>query len=377
MWSERAGQTLMKIAIDVHSVGSQAGGNETYFRQLLTELTQDPSDNQYTLFCTRPAELEETARDPRFRLARIPQNPLLRLCFSLPRLLSIGRPDVFHCQYVMPLWGKTKTVVTIHDLAYEHFPESFHRLERAYLKSLVPRTARRADHILTVSNYSAADIAGRYGIPREKITVAYLAASQHFRPRDKQGAREHLARHHGIDSPFILYVGRIQPRKNLLRLAEAYAQVRRRGVEAKLLIVGKNDFQAERLSARIAELGLRESVIFPGFISFEDLPMFYNAAEVFVFPSLFEGFGLPVLESMASGVPTITSFGSSLEEVAGDAALLVDPFDTNSLASALVRVLEDTALQGQLVSRGLRRSAQFKPGDLGAKALAIYRSLQG
>jgi glycosyltransferase involved in cell wall biosynthesis len=366
----------MRIAIDVHSVGNQAGGNETYFRQLLSGLTQDQSHNQYTLFGTCRAPLEETRDDPRFHLVLIPRNPVLRLCVSLPRLLHKGKPDVFHCQYIQPPWGKTKTVVSIHDIAYEHLPESFRSLEVMRMKRLVKGTARRADHILTLSNFSADDIATRYGIAREKITVAYLAASDRFRPRDKQQAREYLGRRYGIDFPCILYVGRMQARKNLIRLVEAYAQVRKRGVTAGLLIVGKEDFQSERLSARIAELRLKGAVVFTGFVSFEDLPLFYNAAEVFVFPSLFEGFGLPVMESMASGVPTITSRGSSLEEVAGDGALLVDPLDTGSIARALERVLGDTTLQTQLISRGIRRSAEFRLGDLSDKALAVYRSLQ-
>jgi glycosyltransferase involved in cell wall biosynthesis len=366
----------MRIAIDVHSVGNQAGGNETYFRQLVAGLTQDQSDNQYTLFGTCPAVLEETQGDPRFRLVLIPHNPVLRLCVSLPLLVHKTRPDVFHCQYVQPPWGRTKTVVSIHDIAYEHVPQSFHPLEVMRMKTQVKRTARRAHHILTLSKFSADDIATRYGVAREKITVTYLAASDRFRPRDKEQAREHLGRRYGIAFPCIVYVGRMEPRKNLTRLIEAYARVRRHGVTSRLLIVGKKDFQSERLTARVAELGLQASVIFTGFVSFEDLPLFYNAADVFVYPSLFEGFGLPVVESMASGVPTITSRGSSLEEVAGDGALLVDPLDTDSIARALERVLGDVGLQAQLISRGLRRSAEFRFGDLSGKALAVYRSLQ-
>jgi glycosyltransferase involved in cell wall biosynthesis len=366
----------MKIAIDVHSVGSQAGGNETYFRQLVSGLIQDRSDNRYTLFHTHAGVLEETGRDPRFDRVPIPRNAVLRNCISIPRLLHAIQPDVFHCQYIQPPWGKTRTVVTIHDLAFEHCPAWFHPLEAFRMKKLVRRTARRADHILTVSQFSAADISSRYGVPRDKITVTYLAASECFRPRDKHLARERLAKSHGIDFPFLLYVGRVQARKNLLRLVEAYARLRKQGLATRLVIVGKRDFQSERLAAKVADLGLEASVGFPGFVSFEDLPWFYNAAEAFVFPSLFEGFGLPVVESMASGVPTITSRGSSLEEVAGEGAMLIDPLDTSSLAGALERVLGDAALREQLISRGLRRSAEFKPGELSARVLAVYRSLE-
>jgi glycosyltransferase involved in cell wall biosynthesis len=367
----------MKIAIDVHSVGSQAGGNETYFRQLLAGLAADQSDHEYTLFHAPGTTLAEIGGDPRFRLVPIPRNPVRRICLSLPRRLRAAKPDVFHCQYVLPPWGRPKTVVTIHDLAYEHLPESFHPLERLRMKTLVRRAARQADHILTVSNYSAADIASRYGVPRERVTVTYLAASERFRPREKQASREQLARHYGIDSPFILYVGRVQARKNLVRLVEAYARVRQHGSTPKLVVVGKKDWGSERLLAKISELGLGTEVVFPGYVRYEDLPLFYNAAEVFVFPSLFEGFGLPVVESMASGVPTICSRGSSMEEVAGDGALLIDPLDTAALADALERVLGDAGLRAQLISRGLLRSSGFKAGTLAAQTLEVYRAVGG
>ena len=176
-------------------------------------------------------------------------------------------------------------------------------------------------------------------------------------------------------APFILYVGRIQARKNLPRLVEAYARVRRQGANVGLVMVGKKDWQSERLLEKIRELGLESDVLFPGFVPFEDLPLFYNAAEVFVFPSFFEGFGLPVIESMASGVPTITSFGSSLEEVAGEGALLIDPADTGSIAAALEKVLADRELRQRLSAAGVRRAGQFKQDELVEKTLEVYRSL--
>jgi glycosyltransferase involved in cell wall biosynthesis len=365
----------MKIAIDVHSLGTQSGGNETYCRQLLSGLAEDKSDNQYDLLYTHPVALSQGNGDPRFRFTPIPENPIVRICGVLPRLLKKIKPDVFHCQYVLPPMTKARSVLAIHDLAHEHLPDAFHPVEALRMKTLVRWSARRATHILTISEFSAADIAKRFDIPREKITVAYLAASPDFQPRDKGRCQEHIARTFGIESPFILYVGRIQARKNLPRLVEAYHRVRQQGVTAKLVIVGKKDWQYEQLLEKIKQFGLESSVIFPGYVPFEDLPLFYNASELFVFPSIFEGFGLPVVESMASGVPTITSFGSSLEEVAGDGALLVNSFDTGSLADAMGKVLTDPQLQQQLSIRGLKRSKQFEPGMLAKTALEVYRSI--
>jgi glycosyltransferase involved in cell wall biosynthesis len=365
----------MKIAIDVHSLGTQSGGNETYFRQLVRGLLKDKSENLYNLFYSYPSALNEFEWDNRFSFSKIPANPLKRICVSLPRLLQKTKPDVFHCQYVMPPFVRARTVVTIHDLAHEHYPEFFHPAEAMRMKKMVRWTASRADHILTVSEFSAADISQRFGVPHEKITVAYQAAAPDFQPRDRERCQEHIAKTYGIRPPFLLYVGRIQARKNLPRLVEAYARLLKYGADAKLVMVGKKDWQSEQVLIKIKDLGLENQVIFPGFIPFADLPLFYNAAEIFIFPSVFEGFGLPVMESMASGVPTITSHGSSLEEVAGNGALLVDPNDTESITEALSKVLGDAELRRDLASRGLKRSAEFKAGELAEKTLDVYRSL--
>jgi len=368
--------TFMKIAIDAHAVGSQASGNETYYRQLVSGFIRNQTKNQYTLFYTCEGARQAFTTDSRFDFVRIPANPVLRISVSLPLRLRRMKPDLFHCQYIQPPWGKTRTVVTIHDLAYEHHPECFSPAEAFRSRHLVRWTARRADHILTVSEFCAGDIATKYEIPREKITVARLSASEDFRPRDKQQCQEHLARKYKIDPPFMLYVGRLQARKNLPRLVEAYSLLRNRGQSPKLVLVGKKDWEAERLTAKIKELGIGSEVVLTGFVSYKDLPLFYNAAELFVFPSFFEGFGLPVIESMASGVPTVTSFGTALEEVAGNGALLTDPYSVHSIADAMEKILADEELRLQLITRGLRRSSEFKASELAEKVLKVYQSLQ-
>lgn len=365
----------MKVAIDVHSIGSQAGGNETFYRQLLHGLAQDSSPNEYTLFHTWPLAPSALPLDHRFTWVKIPQNPLRRICFSLPALLKSLHPDVFHCQYIMPPRITAKTVVTIHDLAHERYPEFSPSLEGIRMRKLVPWSARRADHIITVSEYSANDLVSLYGVPRNKITVTYQAPSEKFRPQDKEACRTQLRELYGIDSPFVLYVGRVQVRKNLNRVAEAFARVRQRHPGLKLVIVGKPDLAYEKLLAKVDELGLKEHVHFSGYIEADCLPLFYNAAEMFVFPSIFEGFGLPVMEAMASGVPTITSRGSCLEEVAGDGALLVDPLSVESIAAAMAQILEDDGLRRDLIDRGLRRSAEFSTQKFAGKILDVYRSL--
>jgi glycosyltransferase involved in cell wall biosynthesis len=365
----------MKVAIDVHSIGTQAGGNETFYRQLVQGLRADVSPNSYTLFYTRPQAISSLQLDDRFTWKQIPANPVRRICFSLPRILSALQPDVFHAQYILPPRIKTSSVLTIHDLAHERYPEFSPPREGFRMRKLVPWSARRADHIITVSEYSARDIEQLYGIPRSRITVAYQAPAEMFRSRDKKSCRAHVEQGYGIRQPFLLYVGRLQARKNLVRLVEAFARVRSRRPDLILVMVGKPDLHYEKLIARIAELRLKEVVLFPGYISSDDLPLFYNAAELFVFPSIFEGFGLPVMESMASGLPTITSAGSCLEEIVADGALLIDPMSVDSIADAITRVLENPDLRRQLVERGLRRSGFFSTASFSGRILEVYRSL--
>lgn len=349
----------MHIAIDVHSLGSRAAGNETYYQQLLQGLAEERNQHQFTLFYTHPEALQNSPNGTHFSWVKIPQNPVLRLGVSLPLQLRKHDPDVFHCQYIAPPGVPSKLVVTIHDLAHEHHPALAHPLETLAMRKLVRASAHRADRILTVSQFCAADISCTYGIPSEKIYVASPAVSEKFQPRDKSDSQAIIVRKYGIRPPFILYVGRIQVRKNFVRLVEAYARLLREGPVPKLLMIGKSDWGAQKIHKRIEQLNLCERVILPGYVSSEDLPIFYNAAELFVFPSLFEGFGLPVLESMASGVPTIASCVSSLEEVAGDGAMFFDALQASSIADAMWQGLSDAALRANLIARGMRRSGQF------------------
>ena len=368
---------LMKVAIDVHSIGAQAGGNETFYRQLLQGLTEDKSPNSYTLFHTHAHAPSLVKVDERFKWVRIPRNPIIRISFALPALLRELKPDVFHCQYILPPRVKCKTIVTIHDLAHERYPQFSPHMEGVRMRKLVPRSARLADHIITVSEYSANDLVSVYGVSRGKITVAYQAPSPRFKPGNKLDAQKELKAKYGISSPFLLYVGRLQVRKNLVRLVEAFARVRTKHPDLKLVLVGKPDLHYEQLLAKVDELAVKEAVLFPGYIASDDLPVFYNAAEIFVFPSIFEGFGLPVMESMASGVPTITSRGSCLEEIAGDGALLIDPLSVGSITAAIASVLENSDLRCDLIAHGLRRSACFSTAAFAAKVLDVYRSLSG
>jgi glycosyltransferase involved in cell wall biosynthesis len=369
----------MKIGIDVHSLGSGKGGNETYYRYLMDGLSSVDRENEYRLYSTKQGGggMSRSVTS-NFQIQPIaPNSAYRRILLDLPMAAKRDAVDLFHAQFIVPPGLKCKTVAAIFDITYEHFPEAFPIYQRLWSKVLIRSSAQRADHIVTLSEHSRQDIARTYGIAEERITVTPLGAGKDFFPRDRDEARELLAREYGIAGPFVLYLGRLQARKNLGRLVEAFAMVRRAGLPHKLVLAGRPDSLFDPVLRRIRELKLEPAVAMPGYVRNEHVPYFYSAAEIFVFPSLYEGFGLPVIEAMACGVAVITSRGSSLEEVSGDAALLVDPLDEADLARALQSAFSDTMLRERLQRAGLKRAADFSPEKTARKTLAVYENLLG
>ena len=368
----------MRVGIDAHSVGMGAGGNETHYDNLIRWIPRLDTTNEYVFYFSHldAERMRAYAPHERIRAKQLPfRSSYLRVPLALPQAIRRDRLDVFHAQYVLPPFTRCRTLLTIADIAYEHYPESFPAVQRIRCKLLIPASARKADHILTVSEFSKRDICSSYGIDPVRVTVTHHGVDEGFVPVDASQAREDLVKAYRIEGPFVLYVGRVQARKNLIRLTEAFAALKKRGLAHQLVIVGKQDYQAEQLVAKIDELGLKEEVIFTGYVPTGDLPKFYSAAEAFVFPSIFEGFGLPVIEAMACGAAVVTSYGSSLEEVAGDAALLIDPHSTESITTAIDRVLRDDALREELRRRGIARAKQFSYRDAAARTIKLYEKL--
>jgi len=367
------------VGIDAHTLGSRSSGNETYYQQLLRHLAKTPrNEDRYIVYYTHPAGARRLPESESFRLKRIrPATPFWRIPFGFPLEFRSQGLDVFHAQYIIPPYCKCKTVTTIADIAYEHFPESFSRFENLWSKVLIRRSAERADHIITVSEYSKNDVAKTYHIDPRKITVTYEGAGDSYFPRDKGHCREQIAAKYGVSGPLLLYIGRLQERKNLRRLISAYSRLRQEGLDEKLVLVGKKEWMFGDIHAHVQALGLVASVIFVGYVPPEDLPVFYNAAEAFVYPSIFEGFGLPVIEAMACGLPVLTSFGSSLEEVAGDAAVLVDPLSEEAIAKGLSKLLGDSSLRARLGQAGLMRSATFSFKKTAEQTIGVYEMLAG
>lgn len=286
-------------------------------------------------------------------------------------LRRIGADLVHGPVYVVPLGTSLPTVVTIHDLSFLRFPHFFRPANRLYLGLFTRLSARRAQRILAVSEHTAQETVRLLGIPRSKIRVVYHGVDPVFRPLPAEKVAAFRARQ-GLPDRFILYVGTLEPRKNLVRLIQAFAHIPPADCPA-LVLAGARGWYDEGIFAAVEQLNLQDRVLLPGYIPNEELPLWYNAARVFAYPSLYEGFGMPVLEALACGTPVLTSATSALPEAAGDGALLVDPTDADAIADGLHRLLTDESLRETLRQRGLAHAARFSWAHTAEETVALYR----
>ena len=274
---------------------------------------------------------------------------------------------------LMPL-RRVPTVLTVHDLIFRRYPAHHKPLNRWYLNLTMPLFCRRASHIIAVSEQTKRDVMAAYGVPAAKITVIYEAASPAFAPQP-EAAVAAVRERYGLPARYLLSVGTIEPRKNLGRVLAAFEQLRAEDLVDALVIVGKKGWLYDDFFARLDRSPVRESVIFPGWVADADLPAVYAGASALAFPSEFEGFGLPVLEAMACGAAVVCSNTSSLPEVAGDAALLVDPLDTDALTVALRRVLSEPGLASALRRRGAAQAGRFSWTRTAQETVAVYEQI--
>jgi glycosyltransferase involved in cell wall biosynthesis len=368
----------MRIAIDAHMVGTRETGNETYVVNLSKALASIDTTNEYRLYTHNPALLPaELLRPSNFSALRVkPGLSAIRIPLSMPYLSWKDGHDLLHVNYIAPPVSPCPTVVTIHDISYEFFPEFFSARDRMLLSTLVPFSARGASKIITASQSTKRDIVERYGVDPERVVVTPYAADSQFRPLPDQGDLRAVREVYGLGEEFILTVGNLQPRKNLPRLIEAFAQlIERRAIRHQLVIAGQAFWRGSEVSRQVEERHLHEHVVFTGYVPQEHLVLLYNAAALFVYPSLYEGFGLPPLEAMACGTPVITSNRSSLPEVVGEAALLVEPHRTEDLAQAILDVLSSDTLQSELRAKGLERASSFSWETTAKRTLAVYEEV--
>jgi glycosyltransferase involved in cell wall biosynthesis len=295
--------------------------------------------------------------------------------FRLPLYADLlaGGVDVFYApDFVLPPLCRAPGVITVHDLSYRLFPETFPASLRSYLDAVVPRSVGRAQHILADSAATQRDLVVAYDVDAERTSVLYCGVDPIFHPRDAKTASREICRQHGIKPPYFLSVGTIQPRKNIARIIAGMRAVVEAGLPHHLVHVGRPGWFHEGILAAPRELDVAERVHFLTAVeSDEELAVLYSGASALVFPSLYEGFGLPVLEAMASGTPVITSQTSSLPEVAGDATILVNPNDGDAIGSAMVAMATEADLRERLAAAGKERAAEFN-WDRAARELRTH-----
>jgi len=289
------------------------------------------------------------------------------------------RPTLLHAtDFVLPPTRARRTLVTVHDLAFLFYPNAAMPGLQRYLNVVVPRSVRRADHLLADSHNTAKDLHEQWQVDPTTITVVQGGVDhEHFRPVTDPAEIAHVRTHYNLgEAPYILALSRLEPRKNLIRLIEAFATAR---VEArlphKLVIGGGKGWLYDDIFARVQELGLAEWVLFPGFIADGDLPALFSGAEFFAYPSLYEGFGLPIVEALACGVPVLTANNSCLPEAGGPGALYVNALRVEEIAAAIVRLASDASLRGDLAAAGIRHAAHFTWQRSARQLLAAYRKL--
>lgn len=375
----------MYIALDYTAGRHQGAGVGQYTRSLVQALLQQESSHQYLLLSSgrpRQAYPFPQASNVRTRSLLIPDRYLTVLWYRLrlPVLANYftGAVDVYHgLDFVLPPLSRTiRKVVTVHDLAYLEHPETAVPSLAAYLNKAVPDAVARADVVAAVSQATRQALITHYQVPAEKIEVIPCGVGAQFRRLTDADRLEATRRRFELPRPFVLSVGTLEPRKNHLGLIQAFAEVVHSSAQPlDLVIAGGRGWMYEQTRQAVAHLKLEERVRFLGRVSEEDLITLYNLAEFFAFPSFFEGFGIPPLEAMACGTPVITSTTSSLPEVVGEAALLVDPHDTGAIAGALRRLWEEESLRQELRQRGYQQVQRYTWSQAAAKMLAVYQQL--
>lgn len=373
----------LTIGFDATAAARQAAGIGRYTRELLIGLNARDDSFSYRLFWCAAGRTNGRlpALDRRFRVRALPISDRLlnvvwhRWHLPVPAQIATGAFDLFHSPdfTLPPVLGKP-TVLTVHDLAFLRTPDCAYPTLRAYLERVVPLSVRRASHVIAVSESTRNDLIDLLGVDPNRVTTVLEGVSPDFRPSDDRAADTRKVAALGVDDEYILSVGTLEPRKNYVRLLEAYALLRQRGVRHRLLIAGDLGWLYEPIFQRLEELRLGEhvTVLRPDDSA---LIALYRSADVFVFPSLYEGFGIPPLEALACGAPVACSDAASLPEVAGDAAILFDPLDVPQIADSVWRILSDSRLQSDLRHRGPRQAASFTWDRAAEQTVQVYRQV--
>ncbi|MDA8220007.1 MAG: glycosyltransferase family 1 protein [Dehalococcoidales bacterium] len=369
----------MHLGIDAsRAVGRRRTGTENYSLQIICALLKIDRENEYTLYTGADADESVFGGDSAASV-RVLRSRYLWTHGRLSWEMLRRSPDVlFVPAHVLPVYRGCPSVVTIHDLGYLRFPEAHRPLSRWHLRWGTAYSAHAAKRVIAVSAATKQDLIDRLGLSPAKISVVPEACPPGFEPLADPEVGQVIAGEYGLNPPYIVTVGTVHPRKNVTRLLQAFAAARKRNrLPHQLALIGQPGWRSDVIQSLIAELGLADAVIMTGYVPDEHLPSLLGAAEALVFPSLYEGFGLPVLEAMACRVPVIAANASSLPEVVGDAGLLVDPLDVDELAEAIGRLLGDERLREDLAERGYARARTFSWERAARDTLAVLTAAVG
>jgi glycosyltransferase involved in cell wall biosynthesis len=366
------------IALNAHLLSGEASyrsaGIHGYLYNTLAHLPEVDPDLTYTVFVGKGQLPDHSGWS--VRRSRLPtQRPSVRIMweqFIAPIELARLQPDLLHgMAFALPLVWPAPSVVTIFDLSFLRYPDRLSASRRLYLRFITRVSARRASRVIAISESSKAEIVTLFSVPAERIEVAVPGVGAAFRPLPPASVAD-FRRQNNLPEQFILHVGTLEPRKNLDTLLRAYARLPQRGA-VKLVLVGGMGWQTEPLFALIEKLGLERDVLMAGYVTTESLPLWYNAAKVFAYPSVYEGFGMPLLEAMACGLPVVASNTSSLPEAVGSDGLLLPPDDAEAWADALSGLLNDESTRAELSARGRRRAQSFSWAHTAQQMVATYR----
>jgi glycosyltransferase involved in cell wall biosynthesis len=368
----------MRIGVLVLMAGREAGGPETYEVEMLRALAQIDTVNEYIVYCTgdeAPRAIGVDQANFRYRVLQ-PRSRAVSLTVTLPAQLVKDGVDFLHSTFTPPPFAVRREVLTMHCLSSFVHPEFYSPLIAWRLNSLLRRGMRRAECVLCVSQSTADDVHERFGVERERLAVAHNGVSARFQPVDPERARERIREELRVDGPYALFVGKIEPRKNVTRMLEAFAKFRRdTQSDTRLLLAGNRTAVTPAIEAQIERLGLRDAVVPTGYVRAELLASLYSGARMFLLPSLWEGFGIPIVESMACGTPVLTSNVTCLPEIAGDAAVIVDPSSTDSIAEGIARLDGSAELRRTLTARGFERAQLFTWQGSARSTLAVYQRM--
>ena len=365
----------MRFCVDAHAIGQHLTGNEVYVRNLLSEYPGLDREAEFlACIAAEPTHAAVLALPRSIRTERVSRNPISRLGWDLTRKVAALKPDLVHVQYTAPLICDAPIVVTVHDVSYIDRPEFFPWVRSRQLRLTVRNTVARAARVIAPSEFSRREIIRVYRINPDKVVAIPNGVASAFRPVSREAAAARLMRRFAVAAPFVLTVGDLQLRKNQTGLIRAFEALLREhpSLPHHLVLVGKDNWFSGGVREAARKSPIASRIHFTGWVSDEDLVDFYNAADTFLFPSLYEGFGLPVLEAMACGCPVACSNRTATYEVADSCALTFDPEVTGEMVRAMRDLLLDAELRARMTRLGQQRASRFTWEAAARRTLAVY-----